>query len=58
MRFIIGIAIGALIVYLMSGGEATRHVKSVIHDAANEVSKATEPSTRDQIGELVDKLTK
>jgi hypothetical protein len=58
MRFILGIAIGALVVYLMSGGEATRHVKSVVHDAANEVAKATEPSTKDRLGELVDKLSK
>lgn len=58
MRFIIGIIVGAVLVYALSGGNVGKQAKDIVHNAASEVAKATEPSTRDQIGELVDKLTK
>jgi hypothetical protein len=61
MRFIIGIIIGAIVVYFLLGkdtGDMGKQAKNIVHSAASEVAKATEPTTKDRLGELVDKLTK
>ena len=58
MRFIIGIIVGAVLVYLLGGSEVSKNVKSVIHSGAAEVAKATEPSTKDQLGDIIKNLTK
>ena len=58
MRFIVGIIVGAVLVYLMGGGEVSKTVKSAIHSGAAEVAKATEPSTKDQLGDAIKGLLK
>jgi hypothetical protein len=61
MRFILGVIIGAVVVYFLLGKDAagvSTSVKSAVHNAASEVAKATEPTTRDRIKELVDSLVK
>ena len=58
MRFIVGIIVGAVLVYLMGGGEFSKTVKSAIHSGAAEVAKATEPATKDRLGDAINNLLK
>jgi hypothetical protein len=61
MRFILGIIVGAVLVYFLLGkdtGDVGKQAKDIVHNAASEVAKATEPTTRDRVKDLVDSLVK
>ena len=58
MRFILGVIVGAALVYYLGGGEVSKNVKEVIHNGAAEVAKATEPSTKDRLGDAINNLLK
>lgn len=59
IRIIIGVLIGAGGVYIMlnGGDELEKRAKSAVHNVAAEVAEATEPTTKDRLGEFLDSLT-
>lgn len=60
IKLVIGVLIGACVTFvLMNGtGDIAQKAKGAVHDAAASVAEATEPSTKDQLGEMINNLIK
>jgi hypothetical protein len=60
IKLVIGVLLGACVTYvLMNGtGDIAQKAKDAVHDAAASVAEATEPSTTDKLGDLLNSLVK
>jgi len=58
IRIIIGILIGAGGAYVLVNGteDIEKTVKNSVHSVASEVATATEPSTQDKVGNMINSL--
>lgn len=58
IKIIIGILVGAGGVYALANGtdDIAQKAKSSVHSVASEVADATEPSTQDQLGNMINSL--
>ena len=60
IKIAVGVVLGALVTYvLLNGtGDLAQKAKGAVHDAAASVAEATESSTKDRLGEMINSMTK